>query len=233
VPSSVAVASGTIRPTAPIEDCTFCIFFCIIVVCLLLLLLFVLFWLTNKCKLSRSRATTPVDDDEEWGWREEGSSNKGTSISSVEMTPSGHHTTLHNRSKSPGSSDRTATLQHRGSFGQGSSSNNPGGAVENTKPRGLPVKKIGMNNPLHAAGPSPPLTRPMTTTASTKQQQHPVVKKLQPPKNDDFFEEMGFNTKPTFKPSSSISAVVPPTPPPSSGNADWGDDGDLDDLLDD
>jgi hypothetical protein len=191
-------------------------------------------------------------DDEEWGWGGEGSSHKG-GISSVEMTPSGHRTTLHHRSNSPGSGghsnagvdttakDRTATLQHRGSFGQGSS-----GTVDNGKPRGLSVKKIGMKNPLHAAAPTvvvaaatpvrkivapPPLTRPMAT--ATKQQipdNNPVVKKLQAPKDDDFFEQMGFNAKPTFKPSS-IPAVVPP--PPSSGNADWGDDGDLDDLLDD
>lgn len=89
---------------------------------------------------------------------------------------------------------------------------------------------MGMKNPLSAN----PLGA--TTTAApvrkvvappVRPKQVPKPKKL-PPQEDDFFEQMGFNAKPSFK-SKNLSA------PQSSGNAatDWDDDGDLDDLLDD
>jgi hypothetical protein len=201
-----------------------------------------------------------VDDDEEWGWGEGGSTSKATN-SSVEMTPSSGHrnSNLHYRSSSPGNGgvdlttkDRSAAmLQHRGS--SGSSGNNFGGGSGNPidKPRGMSVKKTGMKNPLHATttvgattspasapvrkvmAPPPPLTR--TTAATMKQPpDKPVVKKL-PPSSDDFFEQMGFNAKPSFKSTTTTSNNLA-APAPSSGNAaaaDWGDDGDLDDLLDD
>jgi hypothetical protein len=175
------------------------------------------------------------------------------------MTPSSGHrnSNLHYRSSSPGNGgvdlttkDRSAAmLQHRGS--SGSSGNNFGGSGNPIdKPRGLSVKKTGMKNPLHATtvgattspatapvrkvvAPPPPLTR--TTAATMKQPpDKPVVKKL-PPSSDDFFEQMGFNAKPSFKSTTTTSNNLA-APAPSSGNAaaaDWGDDGDLDDLLDD
>jgi hypothetical protein len=83
-----------------------------------------------------------------------------------------------------------------------------------------------MKNPISTSAPQLPVSQ------SVRQ---PIAKKIVVPKPDDFFAEMGLESKSTF--------VPPPSTIRTTGAKrlgatslpmdDWGDDGDLDDLLDD
>lgn len=103
--------------------------------------------------------------------------------------------------------------------------------------KGMSVKKVGMNNPLsskQAAVQSGSTGGGMAVPSTRKK---PVVQKLTKPTSDDFFAEMGLSSSAT---SASTGGVVKSKNSSLSlmsdaggGGADWGDDGDLDDLLDD
>lgn len=121
------------------------------------------------------------------------------------------------------------------------SGNSVGGmapAPDLSERKGFSVKATGMKNPLHAA----PQQQQQPSVAQTQRQSLVLPKKVA--KADDFFAEMGLAAKPKFgAPAStasratslkSLGAKALPIDDDDLGEgADWVDDGDLDDLLDD
>lgn len=103
--------------------------------------------------------------------------------------------------------------------------------------KGFSVKKSGMKNPLHSHQP----LQPQKHSAVLPKNPH----QPQTSKADDFFEEMGLATKPKFKvlasdagPRATSSRGLGATAllmddDDLGGEADWDDDADLDDLLND
>jgi hypothetical protein len=176
------------------------------------------------------RTTVSEDDDEEWGWDD----TPNHSVEMSNMSPAQRKTKgspmHHRRSESPHNSAP-------------SSGNSLGLSLKpnSSEHKGFSVKRTGMNNPLHP---------PQPALQQQAQRQIPVVvaKKAPPPppKTDDFFSELGLAAKPKFGATAvttraktgRLGATALPMDDDNDlisggGGADWDDDADLDDLLDD
>lgn len=109
--------------------------------------------------------------------------------------------------------------------------------------KGFTVRKTGMNNPLHQS--QSPYAPSASVVPKSTPPVVPLVRKMIPPTTDDFFAEMGVASKPKFPAATSgkysatkrLNATVLPLESDdeglaSAGGDNWGDDADLDDLLD-
>lgn len=112
-----------------------------------------------------------------------------------------------------------------------------------------PVASTPRVAPAPVSAPAPAISNPRPTAiTSLGTRQASAKKKPEPkpkPQEDDIFASMGLAAKPTFTSPAGRITRTPATAPASSGlaeaaaevnedpGADWGDDSDLDDLLDD
>jgi hypothetical protein len=168
--------------------------------------------------------TVSEDEDEEWGWDDDKPKQRNT----LEMT----HMGSGSRSMSHGSGN---TPRHRRSVSP---------QLENTvaapvERKGFAVRKTGMNNPLHHPLPAKATFASVVPKTAVVP---PPARKILPPSTDDFFAEMGVAPQPKF-PSSSAKPMTKRLPAAvmrlesddaleTTDGGNWGDDADLDDLLD-
>ena len=169
--------------------------------------------------LLHSATKEEVDDDEnadDWGWDDE--DNNDTFAGDMEMsnvgavrkasTPPSYNKSSPTQSSSPAFAHKPAT----GGF------NN-----SRTSPGRMVAGGGGGVRPTIATSSSSPMK---TASLPTYAKQTTPPKKPPAPKADDIFSEMGLSAKPTFG-KKSLGATKLPV------DDSWGDDDDLDDLLND
>jgi len=174
-----------------------------------------------------SRAT--ADDDEEWGWEDSsaGSNNGGA----VEMTAKKDDEDL---------TMAFAMSQTRPSAPKSSPMSRPKSASRPSAPSSYSHNSHTTTAAAAAATPAMPAmhitslgVKKATGASSLANKKKPIKKK-----DDDLFASMGLAAKPTFShvpkpkaPAKTKSSALAATD--LGGDADWDDDGDLDDLLND
>lgn len=162
---------------------------------------------------------TAADDDEEWGWEDSSAGGEGD----IEMSSK--------------KDDEDLTM-----------------AFAMTRPKASPsVTRPTIRTPPTSFSPKAPVaysptpaatsTMPMQITSLGIKKTSTVAAKKKPVKkktpDDDLFASMGFSAKPTFQHAPPKPAAAPVSNTSSlaavdmGGDADWDDDGDLDDLLND
>jgi hypothetical protein len=146
----------------------------------------------------------PDDDDDDWDWNDEEAPAKSTLELASTSTTRGMSSSL----LVIDSTTHTQKLTQRGSRHSD---------VPTPPPPAARAQKLGVPMGFKAAG-SPKILRPVAKVAPP---QRPIP--LPVKKDDDFFAEVGL---------SSIKSAAP-LPTEELGQDDWGDDADLDDLLDD
>lgn len=218
---------------------------------------------TDNANIFSKRATTAHDDDdEEWGWDDQPTRDVEMSDYKKVKGKEQHPSVPRSRPETNVSPRQQYNLKHRSlskekikpSPGSHNSVGSGGGSV------GKPGLSVRGAQPASRMG--VPKTSGMGISPATRPQgksrlgapKAAVVKKPPPPPpkkaEDDIFAEMGFAAKPTFgrgapttsRPTTATSIKAAPkilgakslsADDPFASSADWGDDGDLDDLLDD
>jgi hypothetical protein len=178
--------------------------------------------LFGRLYYSTPLARASADDDEEWGWED---SSQGGVDGDVELSNRKDDedlTMAFAMSKRPSTPKASPVFSRAPAVASAHQTNRPtSSAPSSFSPSNLQITTLGAS-----------------TTTSTMSKKKPIIKK----QDDDLFASMGLAAKPNFSTTNSGSMTRAPEPTKKStklaatdlGNdANWDDDGDLDDLLDD
>jgi hypothetical protein len=175
------------------------------------------------CFKSVPLARSNPDDDEEWGWED---SSHGKNGGDVEMTAK--------------NDDEDLTM----AFSVSQTRPSVPKASPVVRPKSSPVVSRPMNNGMsstpYSAAATPAMPTMQITSLGLKKASGVGLAKKKPirKKEDDLFASMGLAAKPTFSQAPKAKAVAKPKSSALAATdmgeeADWDDDGDLDDLLND